>query len=72
MGVLGACLTPPPTIMQLGPLCFELNAALKLNQKALCLWSPLRHFSNISRTTGDIKLKLSGLLLLLLLLLRFK
>ena len=59
-----------PPQLSVGPICFKLKLCFKINQKALCLWLPIRHFSNISRTTRGIKLKLLRILLLLLLLLQ--
>ena len=53
-------------------LCFTTKCCFKANEKGLCLWLPIGHRRNISRATGDIKLKLLGMLLLLLLLLQFK
>ena len=58
--------------MQSAQYALKINTALKLNQKALCTWLPIRHLSHILRTAGGIKLKLSGQLLLLLLLLQYK
>jgi hypothetical protein len=54
-----------------GPLCFKTKCRFKINRKTLCLWLPIRPISNISRKTSGIKLKLLGILLLLLLLLKF-
>ena len=52
-----------------GPIYVETKCCFIINEKALCVWLPIRHLSNTSITTRTIKLKPLGILLLLLLLL---